>query len=75
MDNVRILFGKRVRELRTKLDISQERLGVMAGIDIASVERGETAIRLTSIVRIAQALRVPPWELLSKFPPVRSKIK
>ena len=55
------VFGKRVRELREKMGISQEELGHRAKIHrtyIGSVERGEQNISLKNIYKIAQALNV-----------------
>jgi transcriptional regulator with XRE-family HTH domain len=61
------LVGKRIRELRLKQGISQEALADEAGVHrtyMGSVERGERNISLENIVRIAQALKVPPAVLL-----------
>jgi transcriptional regulator with XRE-family HTH domain len=62
------LFGKRVRELRSKMGVSQEALGDSAGVhrtSIGSIERWEKNIGLLRIVRIEKPLRVPEKELLS----------
>jgi transcriptional regulator with XRE-family HTH domain len=71
MNDPKILLGQRVRELRSKMGVSQERLAVMAHIHrtyMGSVERGEKNISLESLVRIAHALGVRPEKLLSKIP-------
>ncbi len=65
-----MLFGRQVRILRSALNVSQEELADRAGVHrtyIGSVERGEANISLTNIVRIAQALKVPPSKLLEKI--------
>ncbi len=52
-------FGKRVREERMKQDISQERLGQLAGVHrtyIGMIERAEKNITLTNMQKIARAL-------------------
>lgn len=52
-------FGKRVRELREKLDISQEELGTKAKLHrtyIGMIERGEKNITLENIEKISKAL-------------------
>lgn len=52
-------FGKRVREEREKQDISQERLGQLAGVHrtyIGMIERAEKNITLTNMQKIARAL-------------------
>lgn len=52
-------FGRRVRELRARVGLSQEAFAASAGLDrsyLGSVERGERNITLQNIARIAQAL-------------------
>jgi transcriptional regulator with XRE-family HTH domain len=54
-------FGKRVRELRLRKGLSQEKLAFKCGIHrnyLGSVERGERNIALRNINAIAQALAV-----------------
>lgn len=61
------VFGRRVRELRTALGISQEDLADRCDLHrtyIGSVERGERNVSLRNIVRIAQALNTNARELL-----------
>jgi transcriptional regulator with XRE-family HTH domain len=61
-------FGRRVRELRMKKDItSQMSLALKAGLDrtyIGGVERGERNVGLKNIEKIAKAIGVSPDELL-----------
>ncbi len=52
-------FGKRVREERDRLGISQERLGQLAKVHrtyIGMIERAEKNITLTNMEKIARAL-------------------
>ena len=59
-------FGKRVREQRTALGFSQEKLAADAGVHrtyIGMVERAEKNITLENIAKIARALRVNIDEL------------
>ncbi len=59
-------FGKRVREKRTALGFSQEKLAADAGVHrtyIGMVERAEKNITLENIAKIAGALRVNIDEL------------
>lgn len=59
--DVKILVGKRVRELRNKLGISQEELADIAGLDrtyITSIECGKRNISIVNIERVARALGV-----------------
>lgn len=60
-------FGNRVRQLRKNIGLSQEGLAHKAGLDrsyIGQVERGEVNISLVNICTLADALKLPPSELL-----------
>jgi transcriptional regulator with XRE-family HTH domain len=60
-------FGDRVRTLRGDAGISQEKLAELSGLHrtyISGVERGERNPSLTSISRIAKALKVSLSELM-----------
>lgn len=60
-------LGKRIREKRVILGISQEDLAEICGLHrtyISSVERGERNISLVNIAVIARALSMTPSELL-----------
>jgi DNA-binding XRE family transcriptional regulator len=62
-----VAFGAAVRERRTAKGWTQERLAEVAGVSALQVgfcERGENVPKLTLILRIAQALRVRPGELI-----------
>lgn len=59
MTNVFERFGIRLREIRLKKGISQERLAELAGLHrtyVSSVERGGRNISLENIDRLATAL-------------------
>ena len=63
----RILFGKRIRELRLALDLSQEKLAERAELHrnyVGGVERGERNVSLLNIVKLARGLDAEPSELL-----------
>ena len=63
----RILFGKRVRELRLALNLSQEKLAERAELHrnyVGGVERGERNVSLVNIVKLAHGLDTAPSELL-----------
>ena len=52
-------IGRRVKNLRRALDVSQEELAARAGLHrnyIGRVERGESDAGITSLMRIAHAL-------------------
>ena len=64
----RILFGKRIRELRLAVGLSQEKLAEMAELHrnyVGGVERGERNVSLLNIVKLAHALNAQPAELLA----------
>ena len=66
MDDIRAVFGRRVRELRTARGLSQEELAHRAGIHwtyLGGIERGERNPALVNVGRIAKALKVPAAEL------------
>ena len=59
--DIKITVGKRVKELRYKLGISQEELADDAQLDrtyITSVERGKRNISIVNVEKIAKALQV-----------------
>lgn len=60
--------GIRIKDLRTKSGLSQEKLAFACELDrtyIGSVERGERNISVINLNKIANALDVPPSELLN----------
>lgn len=60
-------FGETLREHRQRTGLSQEKLAAKAGIDrtyLGGAERGERNVALVNIVRLAEALEIPPAELL-----------
>lgn len=63
-------FGETLREHRQRAGLSQEKLAAKAGIDrtyVGGAERGERNVALVNIVRLAEALNVPPAELLREL--------
>lgn len=57
----RMKFGKRLREIRKKVGLSQEELGFRAGIHrtyIGAIERGEQNVSVDNIHKLARALKV-----------------
>ena len=60
--HVRKFLGQRLRELRARERLSQERLGersALSGKFIGEVERGEKSISIDSLYRVSVALKVP----------------
>ena len=67
--DIRIIVGDNIRGFRHKLDWSQEKLSVRAGLHInyiSSVERGERNLGIINVVKIAKALKIDPHILLVK---------
>lgn len=64
------LFSERLKELREKRGVSQQRLSELAGLNrnyVSDVERGRRNPCLGNIVKIAEALDVAPGELFRNF--------
>jgi transcriptional regulator with XRE-family HTH domain len=62
-----VAFGKRVRELRKERGWSQEELAEAAGMNwlqVGHIERGASDPKLSTIVKLAKALRIHPADLL-----------
>ena len=60
-------FGRRIRHLRKDRQLSQERLGEMAGLDRQTVNRLENASHAISTAHLgalSRALGVPPSDLM-----------
>lgn len=66
MEDIRVRFGKAVRQKRHKLGVSQEAFADLCGLDrtyIGGIERGERNVALVNIEKIAKALRLSLSEL------------
>lgn len=66
--DVKILVGKRVKELRNKLGISQEELADLAELDrtyITSVECGRRNISIVNVEKLAIALNISLHEFFN----------
>jgi transcriptional regulator with XRE-family HTH domain len=64
------MFGGRVRELRDKAGMTQEKLAQAADLTtsfVSTVERGQKMPSLNTILKLARGLRVDAGELLSGF--------
>lgn len=56
-----VKFGNRVRSIRKKLSLSQEKLGFLTGLDrtyIGGIERGERNLTLLKILKLSQVLDI-----------------
>lgn len=62
-----IKVGNRIRELRTEIGLSQEKLSFACNLDrtyVGSVERGERNVSIINLNKIAIALKTEPSEIL-----------
>lgn len=60
-------IGNKIRELRSKVNLSQEKLSYACDLDrtyIGSVERGERNISVINLQKIATALNIGVYVLL-----------
>ena len=67
-------FGKRIRELREEINLSQEQLSFSTGFHrtyIGMIERGERNISLTNMAVFAKVFRIDLSELLN-YKPLKS---
>ena len=67
MDDIKVTFGNRVKELRLKKAISQEKLAELADLDrtyIPGIEAGKRNVSLEVINKIAKAFLITVSELL-----------
>lgn len=66
-NDVMVRFGKRLRTVREKVGISQEKLAELAGLHrtyVSTVERGLRNISIVNIERLASALGVTMAKLM-----------
>ena len=69
-DDFRVAFGQRVRDLRARLELSQEELAERTGLHrnyIGGIERGERNVAILNIVRVAAGLEVTLAEMFAPF--------
>ncbi len=62
MEDVIVTLGKRIRALRLRTGLSQEKFAAQAGLDrtyYAGIERGERNPSVKQLAKIAAALGVP----------------
>lgn len=70
-----LLFGRHLAELRRAKGWSQETLALESGLArsyLGGVERGQRNIALINICRLAEALGIPPADLMKFLPQKRT---
>jgi len=61
MEDVRVRFGKALRQRRRRLGVSQEEFADLCGLDrtyVGGIERGERNLALVNIEKLARALKI-----------------
>ena len=64
--NIKVLLGKRIKEIRLKNGYTQEKLAELAGIEIPSlsnIENGKNYPSHETLEKLSNALNVRPFEL------------
>jgi transcriptional regulator with XRE-family HTH domain len=65
--DIRARFGARLRAIRTKIGLSQEALGMDAGLQrtfVSMVERRERNVTIATVEKLAKALKCRMAELM-----------
>ena len=68
MSEVQVALGKRVRNLRTGMEFTQDRLAELAGISVkhlGELERGRGNPTLSSLKNLSKSLQISLLELFS----------
>ncbi|MDM5070150.1 helix-turn-helix domain-containing protein [Aeromonas caviae] len=67
MKDIAIKFGERIRQKRSQLGVSQDKLALLADIDrsyVGRIERGEVNITLEKAYQLAEVLNCDIRDLL-----------
>lgn len=65
--SLKLLIGKKVKELRKEKGYSVRKLALLADMEhqqILAIEKGNTDFRLSTLVKLSNALELAPSELL-----------
>lgn len=70
MESISLIFGKRIKDLRTAKKISQERLAELSGLHatyIGQIERGEKSPTIDSVYKISTGLNISLSEIFENM--------
>lgn len=70
MENKKLKFGKKIRQLREDNNISQSKFALMIGLSqtyLSGIENGRRNVSFENIVKIADGLGVHPSELFKEL--------
>lgn len=65
-ENILLIFGARIKQLRLSKSLSQEKLAQICDLDrtyISGIERGTRNVSLINIAKLSDALELSPSEL------------
>lgn len=66
MGNIKSLLGKRIKEIRKKRGLTQEKLAELAGIEtpsLSNIENGKNYTNNETLEKLSDALKIRPYEL------------
>ena len=67
-NTIRIKLGKKIKEIRHKRGLTQEKLAELASMDYKYLQRLEgklpPAVKIDTIEKLSRALSIQSWELL-----------
>ncbi len=66
MGNIKSLLGKRIKEIRKKRGLTQEKLAELAGIEtpsLSNIENGKNYPNNETLEKLSDALKIRPYEL------------
>jgi len=69
MSQLRLLFAQNIRQIRQERGYSQEQLADLCDLHrtyISDIERGNRNVSIDNIEKIAEALKIPAYELLKE---------
>jgi len=69
-DRGKKMFGDAVRKYRLKIELSQEQLADESGLHrtyISDIERGGRNVSIVNIMRLAEALKIRPSQLIKEL--------